>query len=119
MSGRLLFKATTAKTSQHGSTTKGITFARATREEADRSDREAEFARATATIGWAFKEGEIGIVSEPSLEYGRDGEISEPRRRVHKLDRPSLAGVADPRGFCIAVLAALLIVYTIPRWLKS
>jgi hypothetical protein len=66
---------------------KGITFARATKEEADRSHRQVEFARAAGNYLPRFKEGEIVIVTEPRLEYRRDGETTEPRHRVHKLDQ--------------------------------
>jgi len=66
---------------------KGITFARATKEEADRSQREADFARAVGNYSPRLKEGEIVIVSEPGNEYRREGEITKPRSRIHKLDQ--------------------------------
>jgi hypothetical protein len=68
---------------------KGISFAVVTNEEACRSHREAEFARAVGNTAQRFKEGEIVIVTEPRAEYRRDGQIFEPPR-VHKLD-PALA----------------------------
>jgi hypothetical protein len=66
---------------------KGIAFARATKDEAHRSHREAEFANAVERKNPRFKEGEIVIVTEARPEYRRDGEITEPRSRVHKLDQ--------------------------------
>lgn len=66
---------------------KGITFARATKEEADRSHRQAEFAKAAGNYSPRFKQGEIVIVTEPGLEYRRDGEATGPGRRVHKVDQ--------------------------------
>jgi hypothetical protein len=68
---------------------RGITFARATKEEADHSHRQAAFAREIGNYAPRFKEGEIVIITEPGLEYRREGQIEEPRR-VHKLD-PDLA----------------------------
>jgi hypothetical protein len=65
---------------------KGISFARATQEEAYRSHREAEFARAAGNYSPRFKEGEIVIVTEQRPEYRRDGELTE-RRRAYKLDQ--------------------------------
>jgi MobA/VirD2-like, nuclease domain len=66
---------------------KGIAFARATKDEAYRSDRQADFARAVGNRGQRFNEGEIVIVTEPRPEFRREGEVAEPRRRVHKLDQ--------------------------------
>ena len=66
---------------------KGIAFARVTKEEAERSQRESAFAREIGRYAPRYKEGEIVIVTEPRLEYRRNGEVSEPRRRVHKLDQ--------------------------------
>jgi hypothetical protein len=65
---------------------KGLAFAITGRDEADRSRREAEFARAIGNYAPRFKEGEIVIVTEPRLEYRREGQIIEPPR-VHKLDQ--------------------------------
>ena len=65
---------------------KGIAFAVATKDEADRSHREAEFARAVGNYAPRFKEGEIVIITEASPEHRRDGQIIEPRR-VHKIDQ--------------------------------
>jgi len=66
---------------------KGIAFAVVTKEEADRSHREADFAKAVGNKALRFKEGEIVIVTEPRREYRHNGEITEPRSRVHKLDQ--------------------------------
>jgi hypothetical protein len=66
---------------------KGISFARVTKEEADRSHREEEFAKTVSNRGQRFKEGEIVIVTEARPEYRRNGEITEPRSRVYKLDQ--------------------------------
>ena len=68
---------------------KGIGFARATKDEADRSHREASFAKAVGNFAPRFREGEIVIVTAPRPEYRREGQIVEPPR-VHKID-PSLA----------------------------
>ena len=67
---------------------KGIAFAVTTKEEADRShSKEAAFARAVGNYVPRFKEGEIVIVTEARPEYRRDGETTEPRSRVHKVDQ--------------------------------
>ena len=68
---------------------KGIAFAVVTKEEAERSHREAAFAKALGNYAPRYKEGEMVAVSTP-LEYRRKGEIVKPHR-VHKLDQ-SLAG---------------------------
>jgi hypothetical protein len=65
---------------------KGIFFAMATKDEAERSRREAEFAKEIGNYAPRFKGGEIVIITEPRIEYHRDGEITEPRR-VYKLDQ--------------------------------
>jgi Relaxase/Mobilisation nuclease domain len=65
---------------------KGISFARATKEEADRSHRQGEFAKAAGNYSPRFKEGEIVIVTEPRLEFRNKGEVTEPRR-LYKLDQ--------------------------------
>jgi hypothetical protein len=64
----------------------GILFAAVSKEEADRSHREAEFAKAVGNYAPRFKEGEIVIVTEQRPEYRRDGQMVEPAR-VHKLDQ--------------------------------
>ncbi len=64
----------------------GIAFASATAEEAYRSHREAEFAKAIGNYAPRFKEGEILAVTEPGLAYHRDGQWKDPPR-VHKLDQ--------------------------------
>lgn len=63
----------------------GIGLARVTKEEADRSHRQAEFAKAVGNRAPRYREGEIVAVTEPPLEYRRKGEIVVPQR-VHKLD---------------------------------
>ena len=65
---------------------KGIMFAVASKEEAERSHREADFARAVGNYSPRFKEGEIVIVTETRPEYRRKDDIVEPSR-VHKLDQ--------------------------------
>jgi len=65
---------------------KGIAFARVTKEEADRSHHQAEFAKAIGNHAPRYREGEIVAVTEPRLEYRRRGEIVVPPR-VHKLDQ--------------------------------
>ena len=66
---------------------KGIAFAKVTQEEAYRSHRAADFAKEVGNRGQRFKEGEIVMVTEPGLEYRREGEIAKPRSRIHKLDQ--------------------------------
>jgi hypothetical protein len=63
----------------------GLAFAKVTAEEADRSHRDAEFAKATGNYVPRYKEGEIVAVTEPGREYHREGQWKESRR-VHKLD---------------------------------
>jgi len=65
---------------------KGISFAKVTNEEAYRSHRQAEFAKAIGNKAQRFKEDEIVIVTEQRPEYRRAGQIIEPPR-VHKLDQ--------------------------------
>jgi MobA/VirD2-like, nuclease domain len=92
--------ATDPKAFAAGLDARGIMFAVASKEEAERSHREADFARAIGNHAPRFKEGEIVIVTEPRPEYRRKGEIIEPSR-VHKLDQ-SLAekfvAAIDNRG---------------------
>ncbi|MGC2662034.1 MAG: relaxase/mobilization nuclease domain-containing protein, partial [Bryobacteraceae bacterium] len=68
----------------------GISFARASKDEANQSHRKAAFAREIGNYAPRFKEGEIVLITEPGLEYRREGQITTPRR-VHKIDQ-SLAG---------------------------
>ncbi|MGH9444150.1 MAG: hypothetical protein ACRD3O_00145 [Terriglobia bacterium] len=68
----------------------GLAFARVTADEAARSHREAEFAKTIGNYAPRFTEGEIVAVSEPGLQYHRDGQWKEPPR-VHRLD-PANAG---------------------------
>ncbi len=68
---------------------KGIMFAAVTEEEAYRSEREAEFAKAVGNRAQRFKDGEIVLVTEQQREYRRDDEMIVPSR-VHRID-PSLA----------------------------
>lgn len=65
----------------------GIALARVTKDEADRSHREAEFAKEIKRFAPRYKEGEIVAVTEPTLEYRRNGELMGPRPRIHKLDQ--------------------------------
>lgn len=65
---------------------KGISLAQVTKEEADRSHREAEFAKAVGRHAQRFKEGEIVAITEPRPEYRRSGEIVVPSR-ICKLDQ--------------------------------
>jgi hypothetical protein len=65
---------------------KGILFAVATKEEANRSHKQAAFARETGNYAPRFKEGEIVLVTEPRPEYRLDGQIAE-QRRLYKLDQ--------------------------------
>ena len=65
---------------------KEIAFAAVTGEEAYRSHREADFARAVGNYSPRFKDGEIVIVTEPCPEYRREGAIIEPPR-IHRLDQ--------------------------------
>ncbi len=64
----------------------GIALAEVTKDEADRSHREAQFAKAVGNYSPRFREGEIVAVKEPTLEYRRNGEVIGPAPRVHKLD---------------------------------
>jgi hypothetical protein len=64
-----------------------MALAQVTKDEADRSHREAEFAKAVGNYSPRFREGEIVAVKEPTLEYRRNGEIIGPPSRVHKLDQ--------------------------------
>jgi len=68
---------------------KGIGFAMATKEEAERSHRQAELAKAAGNYAPRFREGEIVLVTAPRPEFRRGGEIIAPTR-VQKID-PSLA----------------------------
>jgi len=65
---------------------KGIMFAVVSSEEAARSHREAAFAREIGNRAPRLREGEIVIVTEPRLEYRRNGEIIEPIR-IHRIDQ--------------------------------
>jgi hypothetical protein len=65
---------------------RGISFAAVTKEEAERSHREAEFAKAVGRYAPRFTESEIVIVTEPRPEYRRDDQATLPAR-VHKLDQ--------------------------------
>jgi len=69
----------------------GIRLARVTKDEADRSQREAEFAKETKRFAPRYKEGEIVAVTEPTLEYRRNGEIMGELPRIHKLDQKAAA----------------------------
>jgi hypothetical protein len=69
----------------------GIALARVTKDEADRSHREAEFAKEIKRFAPRYKEGEIVAVTEPTLEYRRNGEVMGPLPRIHKLDQKAAA----------------------------
>jgi Relaxase/Mobilisation nuclease domain len=64
----------------------GLAFARVTGNEAYRSHRHADFARELGNYAPRFKEGEIVVITEPGLQYHRDGQWKE-MPRVHKLDQ--------------------------------
>lgn len=66
---------------------KGITFARVSKEEAERSQREAAFAKEIGRYAPRYREGEIVAVRESWIEYGRNDEMMKPGSRVHKLDQ--------------------------------
>jgi hypothetical protein len=70
-----------AKIEQHN-----LLLAAVTKEEADRSYREARFAKAIGNRARTYREGEIVAVAEPGLLYRRDEEIVE-RRRVYQLNK--------------------------------
>jgi hypothetical protein len=63
----------------------GIAFGVVTPEESHRSHREAEFARAIGRKSRRYEAGEIVAVTEPRLEYLREGEWTA-LSRIHKLD---------------------------------
>lgn len=69
---------------------RGIGLARVTKDEAERSHRQAEFAMAVGNYAPRLGEGEIVAVTEPRPHYRRNGEIVEPRR-VYKLNRDAAA----------------------------
>jgi len=64
----------------------GIAFARVAGDEAYKSYREAQFAKAVERKAPIYREGEIVVVREPGLEYQRNGEWT-PAPRVHRLDQ--------------------------------
>jgi hypothetical protein len=63
-----------------------VLLAAVTKEEADRSHREAAFARAVGNRAPVYREGEIVAVTEPRLLRWRQGEVVEGRR-VYQLDK--------------------------------
>jgi len=65
----------------------GIGFARATREEAERSQRQASFAKAVGNYTPRFQEGEIVAVRAWNKVYRNEGETVQPGQRVYKLDQ--------------------------------
>ncbi len=79
----------------------GIALARVTKAEADRSHREAEFAKAVGNRAPRYGEGEIVAVKEPTLEYRRNGQVVGPAPRIHKLDQKAaetfVAALDKPR----------------------
>jgi hypothetical protein len=66
---------------------KGIMFARATKEEAERSHREASFANAVGNRAPRFKEGEIVVITERPIDYS---EHLPGRERASAFDDPSI-----------------------------
>jgi hypothetical protein len=62
-----------------------IALATVTKEEADRSHREAEFAKAVGNHAPRYREGEILAISEPSPVFRREGEPVESRR-IYRLN---------------------------------
>jgi hypothetical protein len=63
-----------------------VAFAAVTKEEADRSHREAAFAREIGRYAPQYREGQIVAVTEPGSIYrSQNGEVVEARR-VHRLD---------------------------------
>lgn len=62
-----------------------IALAIVTKEEADRSHRQAEFARAVGNFSPRYREGQIIAVTEPGPIFRRDSELVEPRR-VYRLN---------------------------------
>ena len=77
---------------------KGIGFARATEEEADRSQREASFARAIGNYTPHFKAGEIVAVRAWDSIHRREGEIVPPGQRVYKLDQKAAKQFVERLG---------------------
>jgi hypothetical protein len=86
---------------------KGIMFARATKEEAERSHREASFANAVGNRALRFKEGEIVVITERPIEYsahlpgrGRAGAPDhasiERKGRIHKIDQSLARKFTEP-----------------------
>jgi hypothetical protein len=57
-----------------------------TKREADRSHREAAFAREAGRFAPVYREGEIVVVTDPGLLHRREGEITG-RRGVYQLNR--------------------------------
>lgn len=66
-----------------------------TKEEADRSHREAAFAKEIGRFAPVYKEGEIVLVKEPGNLYRRGEEIVEPQR-VYRIDKRTTG--RDPRA---------------------
>jgi hypothetical protein len=64
----------------------GVAFARVTGEEASKSYREAQFAKAVGRTAPVYQEGEIVVVRFPASEYLRQGEWTEGNR-VHRIDQ--------------------------------
>ena len=65
-----------------------------TKEEADRSHREAAFAKAIGRFVPVYRAGQIVVIKEPGLLYRRNDEIVETGR-VYRLDRRT-TGEDDP-----------------------
>jgi Relaxase/Mobilisation nuclease domain len=62
-----------------------IALATVTKEEADRSHREAEFAKAVGNFAPRYREGEIVAMTEPGPTFRREGEPVE-LRRIYRLN---------------------------------
>jgi hypothetical protein len=64
----------------------GVAFARVTGEEANKSYREGQFAKAVGRTAPVYQEGEIVVVRTPGPEYLRQREWTEGNR-AHRLDQ--------------------------------
>jgi hypothetical protein len=76
----------------------GIGFARATREEAERSQRQAKFANAIGNYSPRFQEGEIVAVRAWSELRRSEGQIVPPGQRVYKIDQDAARKFVETLG---------------------
>jgi hypothetical protein len=76
----------------------GMGFARVTREEAERSQRQASFAQAVGNYTPRFLEGEIVAVRAWHTVYRSEGEIIPPGQRVYKIDQGVATKFVDELG---------------------